>query len=84
MGSLEERVASIEQRNKSVELDKAWETSWTRRILIILFTYIVIGIFFQIVGVPRAWINAFVPAIAFALSSLTMPLIKRAWIDKRK
>lgn len=84
MESLEERIAKIEQRNKSVELDKAWETSWTRILLIIAFTYIFFGIFFQIVGVPRAWINALVPAIAFALSSLTMPFIKRVWIERRK
>ena len=27
---LEEEVLKIKERNKRVELDKAWETSWTR------------------------------------------------------
>ncbi len=31
---LEEEVLKIKERNKRVELDKAWETSWTRKICI--------------------------------------------------
>ena len=34
MESLEERVQNIEERNNRVELDKAWEVSWTRRVFI--------------------------------------------------
>ena len=37
---LEERVKAIEERNKRVEGDKAWETCGLRKVLIILFTYI--------------------------------------------
>ena len=29
---LEQEIEQIKERNKRVELDKAWETSWTRRI----------------------------------------------------
>lgn len=29
---LEKEIEQIKARNKRVELDKAWETSWTRRI----------------------------------------------------
>ena len=29
---LEEELDGIKERNKKVEIDKAWETSWTRRI----------------------------------------------------
>ena len=29
---LEKEIEQIKERNKRVELDKAWETSWTRRI----------------------------------------------------
>lgn len=31
---LENEIAKIKERNKKVELDKAWETSWTRKICI--------------------------------------------------
>ena len=34
--NLEKEIESIKKRNKRVELDKAWETSWTRKICISL------------------------------------------------
>ena len=39
MKDLEKRIEAIEERNKRVELDKAWETSWTRKICIIVFYF---------------------------------------------
>lgn len=80
--NLEERVQRIEERNKSVELDKAWETSWTRRLLIVGFTYIAIGIFLTVIHVERPWLSAIVPAVGFTLSTLTMPYFKRAWLKQ--
>lgn len=38
MLTIEERIEQIEKRNERVELDKAWETSWTRRALLAGFT----------------------------------------------
>ena len=43
---LEAEINKIRERNKKVEADKAWETSWTRRFLILVLTYIVAVIFF--------------------------------------
>ena len=37
---IEERINRIEERNKRVELDKSWETSWTRKVCIMILTYI--------------------------------------------
>lgn len=82
MGQLEERVFRIESRNKSVEADKAWEISWTRRALIALFTYIVVGIFLTLIRVANPWINALVPVIGFTLSTVSLPFFKRLWIDR--
>lgn len=31
---LEKEIIQIKERNKRVELDKKWETSWTRKICI--------------------------------------------------
>jgi hypothetical protein len=84
MDPLEERVAKIEERNASVELDKAWETSGTRRVLIIAFTYAVIGLFLQTIHIDRPWLAAIVPAIAFTLSTLTMPYFKERWIERQE
>ncbi len=79
--TLEERVAKIEQRNKKVESDKAWETSLIRRGLLILFTYLAIGIYMNFIQIPNPWLNAIVPAVAFLLSTLTLPLFKNLWLE---
>lgn len=76
---LEKRISLIEARNKQVELNKAWETSFIRRVLIILFTYLSIALYLRyIVGIDP-WINAIVPAIGFLLSTLSLPFFKRVW-----
>ena len=41
INNLEKEIEKIKERNKKVELDKAWETSWIRRIGIMILTYIV-------------------------------------------
>lgn len=85
MTSLEEleiEVEKIKQRNKRVELDKAWETSWTRKILIFALTYIVIVTFFYFAGLSKPLVNAIVPSVAFVLSTLTVPIFKKWWLER--
>lgn len=84
MATIEERLTVIEERNSRVERDKAWETSFTRRGLLVLFTYLAIGIYMWAIGIDRPWLNAIVPAIGFMLSTLTMPLFKKMWLSSRK
>ena len=38
MEELEKRIEKIEERNRKVELDKKWETSWARRIIILVLS----------------------------------------------
>ena len=80
MGTLEQQIQRIEERNQRVEMDKAWETSWTRRILLTLFTYLAIGVYLWVIEIPRPWLNAIVPSIAFMISTLTMPFFKQLWL----
>ena len=77
---LEKEVNEIKSRNKNVEADKAWETSNIRRLLIFIFTYLAIGIYMWAVGIPEPWLNAVVPAVAFMLSTMTLPFFKKLWI----
>ena len=77
---LDERIRKIEERNSRVESDKAWETSYTRRGLLVLFTYLAIGFYMQAIAVPYPWLNAIVPAVAFMLSTLTLPFFKKVWL----
>ena len=73
------QIENIKERNQKVEADKAWETSKTRRGLLVLFTYLAIGFYFQAIGLEKPWLNAIVPAIAFLLSTLTLPFFKDLW-----
>ena len=78
--NLEKEVKSIKERNQRVEIDKAWETSLSRKVIIAILTYFVIVIFFYIAKLPDPWINAIVPSVAFVLSTLTIPVFKKIWI----
>jgi membrane protein YdbS with pleckstrin-like domain len=81
---LKEEVEEIKKRNRRVEADKAWEVSWTRRILIVVLTYFVIVVFFYVAGLPEPWVNSIVPALAFFVSTLTIGVFKKFWIRNRK
>jgi hypothetical protein len=82
MENLEQKIQKIEERNKRVESDKAWETSWTRRALLTIFTYLAIGVYMRAIDISKPWLNAVVPAVAFMLSTLTMPFFKKLWLKK--
>lgn len=82
MDNIEQRVEKMEERNAKVETDKAWETSFTRKSLLVLFTYLAIGLYLQAIEVDRPWINAIVPAAGFMISTLTMPFFKTLWLKK--
>ena len=77
---LEKEIAEIKQRNKRVEADKAWETSYSRRALLALFTYLAVGAYLQAINIAMLWLNAIVPAVAFMLSTLTLPFFKKQWV----
>ncbi len=77
---IEEEIEKIKQRNRKVEADKAWETSWIRKIMIFILTYFVIVIFFYFAGLPKPLINSIVPALAFILSTFSLSYFKKLWI----
>lgn len=82
--TIEERLSAIEARNKKVEADKAWETSWARRFSIMVLTYIVVAFYLQYVVHINPWINALVPVIGFMLSTLTINWLKNQWLNKQQ
>lgn len=73
-------INKIKERNITVETDKAWETSATRKILVAIFTYFVIVLFFYFTNLPKPFISAIVPTIGFLLSTLSIPFFKNIWI----
>lgn len=76
---LEKDINLIKERNKKVERDKAWETSFARRILLTVFIYLVVGFYLTIININQPWLNAIVPAGAYMLSTLILPFFKKLW-----
>lgn len=77
---LSDRVEAIENRNRRVEGDKAWETSSTRKIFIAVTTFLIIGAYMWFIGVPDPFMNALIPTAGFLLSTLSLGLVKDLWI----
>ena len=80
MENIEERIQKIEERNTRVEADKKWETSWARRIILMILTYLLIGITLAVIGIAQPWMNAIIPAVAFVISTLTLSFFKKRWV----
>ena len=77
---LENEIVKIKERNKKVELDKAWETSWTRKICICVLTYIVVVIYSHLINkISNIWLSSLVPVIGFTLSTLSLKIVRNFW-----
>lgn len=78
--NLEDEIIKIQERNKRVELDKKWETSWTRKICIMILTYIVVIIYSNLIrNNNNIYLSSLVPVIGFTLSTLSLKLVRRIW-----
>ena len=78
--NLEKEIKKIQERNKRVELDKAWETSWTRKICIMILTYIVVIIYSYVIrNFDNIFLSSLVPVIGFTLSTLSLRLVRNLW-----
>jgi len=80
LSELEKELAAVKERNRKVEMDKAWEISWVRRIIIAVLTYIVIILFFIVAGLPKPFVNSLVPTAGFILSTLSLVWFKGLWM----
>jgi len=81
---LKNEIDEIKKRNTRVELDKAWETSLTRKLLILVLTYFVVVIFFLVTKLANPFVNSLVPTLGFFISTLTVPWVKAIWTKKNK
>lgn len=80
MEDLKNEIKEIKQRNKRVELDKKWETSYTRKICICILTYIVVVIYSSMISKSNnIFLSSLVPVIGFFLSTLSLKLIRKIW-----
>lgn len=81
--NIEQELENIKKRNKRVELDKSWETSWTRKICIMILTYLIVVIYsYLIKQYDNILLSSLVPVIGFALSTLSLKYIRKVWEKK--
>ncbi len=62
-----------------MEIDKAWETSWTRRLFITAATYVAAGVWLLTIGDSSPLLKALVPAVVYIFSTFSLPFIKKWW-----
>ncbi|MBI5414510.1 hypothetical protein HZA38_03260 [Candidatus Peregrinibacteria bacterium] len=81
--NLEKEIQKLQDRNTRVELDKAWEISFTRRFLIFGITFLSVFLFVLVSGIYRdvrsAAFSSLIPASAFLLSMLAFPTLRKFW-----
>lgn len=80
--TIEEELRLIKDRNDRVDADKAWETSTTRKVLILVITYIFAATLMWVIGVKHPYIDAFIPTLGFFLSTLSIKFCKKLWLEK--
>ena len=80
MEELKKEIENIKNRNNRVELDKRWETSFTRRLCICILTYIVVVIYTYVISkISNIFLSSLVPVIGFSLSTLSLKKEKKIW-----
>lgn len=84
MKNLEKEIELIKERNKKVEQNKAWETSFVRRLSIAILTYIIVVTYSLLIKeVSNVFLTSLVPVIGFLLSTLSINLIRKLWERKK-
>ena len=76
--NIEKEINDIKERNKKVELNKAWETSWTRKICIMILTYIVVIIYSYVIRkYDNILLSSLVPVIRIYIIYIILKIYKK-------
>lgn len=79
---INKEIQALQERNKHVEADKAWETSKFRKFSICIITYSIASLVMWTIGVQKVLLNALIPTLGYFLSTQSLPAIKKWWIKK--
>jgi len=79
---LKKEVDEIKARNKRVEAEKAWETSGFRIVSLTALSYVVTAIAFFTIGIENFLLQALIPTAAYITSTLSLPILKKAWLKR--
>ena len=78
---LENEIEQLKSRNARVEKEKAWETSWQRKIGIIVTTYFVMILVFWSLDNDSPFLNAIVPTLGYTLSTLSLSWLRKSFLQ---
>lgn len=76
-------IEKIKLRNIRVEVEKAWEVSNERKIIIAILTCLTTILFMYIIGDSKPIVNGIIATVGFILSTLSLNFFKQIWIKKR-
>lgn len=79
IGFLQGQIDELKLRNFLKDQDKAFESSWTRMITIVVLTYGTLFTYMWGIGVNQPALSAIVPTVGFSLSTLSLPYLKYCW-----
>ncbi len=75
---LEKEIENIRERNKKVELNKSWETSSTRKICIMILTYIVVITYSYVIRkYDNILLSSLVPVIRIYVIYIILKIYKK-------
>lgn len=78
---LEKEIEKLKERNKKVEIEKAWETSFQRKISIVVVTYIFMIIVMYFLEIENIFISAIIPTLWYFLSTTSILVVKNIYIN---
>ncbi|MCX6718944.1 MAG: hypothetical protein NTZ38_01025 [Candidatus Taylorbacteria bacterium] len=84
LDEIKNELSAIKGRNVRVASDKAWEVSWTRRISIMILTYVIASIWLLVIKENHIYLKAVVPTLGYLLSTLSIPVIKKIWLSAKR
>ncbi|MBI5621382.1 hypothetical protein HY933_00765 [Candidatus Falkowbacteria bacterium] len=73
-------LQQIKERNARVEADKAWEISQSRKIIILVLTFLVVLLVFYFNNMEKPLWNALIATVAFWISTLSVSAGKKLWL----
>lgn len=82
VSELKEEIEKIKFRNKRVEADKAWETSWTRTMFVALSTFVLAFGFMLLVEEREPFGKALIGTAAYIMSTSTYGFLKNWWLER--
>lgn len=79
MKNLSSEIEKIIERNKKVEQDKAWEISWTRKIIISVLTFFFIAWILFLTGTDEVVMWSLISTIGFIISTTALKPVRKIW-----